>query len=120
VRGKISLRVKYLLLTAVVPNDEYPLDEQSRSLSPLKKKKSLGKSGTGAVDGDGGGSTHGAPHAQEHHWRSHLCVIAASLLRRSRGRGGIKGAIGGILSGGIGKRSKGCGLLKSSKGCRLE
>jgi hypothetical protein len=29
VRGKISLRVKYLLLAAMVPNDEYPLDEQS-------------------------------------------------------------------------------------------
>ncbi|XP_062230486.1 MACPF domain-containing protein At4g24290-like isoform X2 [Phragmites australis] len=28
-RGKISLRVKYSLLTAMVPDDEYPLDEQS-------------------------------------------------------------------------------------------
>jgi hypothetical protein len=26
-RGKISLRVKYSLLTAMVPDDEYPLDE---------------------------------------------------------------------------------------------
>ncbi|GJN36388.1 hypothetical protein PR202_gb25241 [Eleusine coracana subsp. coracana] len=28
-RGKISLRVKYSLLTAMVPDDEYPLDEQT-------------------------------------------------------------------------------------------
>lgn len=28
-RGKISLRVKYSLLTAMVPDDEYPFDEQS-------------------------------------------------------------------------------------------
>jgi len=33
-RGKLSLRVKYSLLTAMVPDDEYPLDEHSWNSLP--------------------------------------------------------------------------------------
>jgi hypothetical protein len=49
-----------------------------------------GRRPCGAAGGDGGGSPRGAPHARERHMRGQLCLVAASLLRRSRGGGGVR------------------------------